>query len=520
VPNVVVSPASETFPDQQVGSNSAPQSVKLSNQGSATLSITSISIVGTNAGDFSQSNACGSSLGAGQNCTISVTFKPTAAGARTGSISISDNAAGSPQAETLSGAGTQSTGGGGALIVPQFFAMTPGFNDKYPFGNLWPSVTIGTMAKVGGTEWSLIERTQGSYTWDSLDSAIQNAHSNGVNSIIYTISGVPPFYTPNPSACGLTGCPGPPTDMQAFDNFITALVTRYKGEITYYELWNEGNLAQSWGGTTAQLVSLGQSAYQTIKQIDPSAKVLAPSPSIASDFSTFVQSYLQGGGAGYADGIAWHAYRCQDGKPSASVCAAGTSCDNNALDCAGAPLEAQVQAIRAAAQAAGASDKPIFDTEGGWGQNQYLPNVNDQIAYISRWYIILASEGVTCAAWYQWGGDPSDATQWGTLFDSNTDSATEAASAYQVTYNWLNGATMNSACSADASNVWTCPLTFSNQEAGLIVWNGNEVSSVYAPASKYIQYEDLSGGSPTAISAGGTVNISAAPILLETANRP
>src|SRR5574340_664813 len=62
-------------------------------------------ITGSNAGDFAQSNSCGSSLATNASCTINVTFTPTASGARTASISVTDNASGSPQTVSLTGTG-------------------------------------------------------------------------------------------------------------------------------------------------------------------------------------------------------------------------------------------------------------------------------------------------------------------------------------------------------------------------------------------------------------------------------
>src|SRR6266850_1915925 len=96
-PGVSLSTSSVNFGNQAVNTSSGAQTVTLSNTGGSSLSITGIAISGTNAGDFTQSNTCGTSVGAGANCTISVTFKPTAAGSRTGTMSITDNAAGSPQ---------------------------------------------------------------------------------------------------------------------------------------------------------------------------------------------------------------------------------------------------------------------------------------------------------------------------------------------------------------------------------------------------------------------------------------
>jgi len=101
-PNATPSPTSLTFATQLVGTSSSAQPVTLTNYGKMALSIASIAA----SGDFSQTNTCGSSLAAEANCTISVTFKPTQRGPRTGTLSITDNAAGSPQTVSLTGTGT------------------------------------------------------------------------------------------------------------------------------------------------------------------------------------------------------------------------------------------------------------------------------------------------------------------------------------------------------------------------------------------------------------------------------
>jgi len=101
-PNATLSPTSLTFATQFVGTSSSAQSVMLTNYGKMALSIASIAA----SGDFSQTNTCGSSLAAEASCTISVTFKPTQSGSRTGAVSITDNAPGSPQTVSLTGTGT------------------------------------------------------------------------------------------------------------------------------------------------------------------------------------------------------------------------------------------------------------------------------------------------------------------------------------------------------------------------------------------------------------------------------
>lgn len=107
-PVASVSPTSLNFGNQKQQTTSAPQPVTLSNTGTAPLTMSSIAIGGTNASDFKQTNNCGASLAAGANCTISVTFKPTKKGARSATLTITDNSnanAGSQQNVTVGGTG-------------------------------------------------------------------------------------------------------------------------------------------------------------------------------------------------------------------------------------------------------------------------------------------------------------------------------------------------------------------------------------------------------------------------------
>jgi hypothetical protein len=106
VPVATLSPTSLTFASQISGTSSAAQTTTLSNTGTATLNITGagINITGANAGDFKQTNPCGTSVAAKSSCVISVVFKPSAtAGAEAATLNVIDNAAGSPQQVQLSG---------------------------------------------------------------------------------------------------------------------------------------------------------------------------------------------------------------------------------------------------------------------------------------------------------------------------------------------------------------------------------------------------------------------------------
>jgi hypothetical protein len=108
VPAAGVAPNVLAFSDTNVGVTSAPQTVTLSNSGTGPLTITGIAFMGSNPGDFGQTHTCGTSLAAGSNCSISVTFTPAAPGNRTATLVVTDNAnntSGSTQTASVSGTG-------------------------------------------------------------------------------------------------------------------------------------------------------------------------------------------------------------------------------------------------------------------------------------------------------------------------------------------------------------------------------------------------------------------------------
>jgi hypothetical protein len=109
-PAATLSPSSLAFGNQAQGTTSAPQTITLTNTGGTNLSITGISITGTNAADFAQTNSCPASLVAGFSCAIAVTFTPSTTGARSATLNVADNAAGSPQTAALTGTGVTGTG--------------------------------------------------------------------------------------------------------------------------------------------------------------------------------------------------------------------------------------------------------------------------------------------------------------------------------------------------------------------------------------------------------------------------
>ncbi|HEV2231807.1 MAG TPA: choice-of-anchor D domain-containing protein [Terriglobia bacterium] len=101
-----------------VGSTSAAQTVTLTNTGASAVTVTTIAATG----DFAQTNTCGASIAPSANCTVSVTFTPSASGARSSNLSITTSASGAPQLVAL-------FGNTNILNLPGFMTNVFGPND-------------------------------------------------------------------------------------------------------------------------------------------------------------------------------------------------------------------------------------------------------------------------------------------------------------------------------------------------------------------------------------------------------
>lgn len=134
-PGILFAPPSLAFGSQNVGTSTAPQTITVTNNGSAVLAISSVSIAGADPTDFSETNTCpiapNGTLAINANCSISVVFQPTATGPRSAAVSVADNASGSPQTVALTGTGTAA----GVSLTPSsltFAGLNPGSGPSAP----------------------------------------------------------------------------------------------------------------------------------------------------------------------------------------------------------------------------------------------------------------------------------------------------------------------------------------------------------------------------------------------------
>jgi hypothetical protein len=152
----------------------------------------------------------------------------------------------------------------------------------------------------------------------------------------------------------------------------------------------------------------------------------------------------------------------------------------------------------------------LWDTEASFSLSDScstsICDLDQQAAFLVRHYMLHLSRNVQRYYWYAW-----DDT-WGTLW--NSSGVLKTGVAYQQAYNWLVGATLSQACSADANSTWTCGITRPGGYQGLVVWNPSTSVSFTAP-SQYTQARDIYGGT-TAVASSGVVNVDFKPVLLET----
>ncbi len=162
-PIVSYSPTSLTYATQSVGVASPPQTITISNTGTAALTITSV----TASGDFAvQSNNCTTALQATtppSTCHVTVTYTPTAAGPSVGSLTLTDNAPNSPQIILLTGTGALQASVSlsptslnfgpqvvGSTSAPQIITVTNTGTANLTFGAIIPSAGFGETNTCGG----------------------------------------------------------------------------------------------------------------------------------------------------------------------------------------------------------------------------------------------------------------------------------------------------------------------------------------------------------------------------------
>jgi hypothetical protein len=422
-----------------------------------------------------------------------------------------------------------------AQVVPTFFGMD--LTRGIKLGEPWPvdDICVNPVkgcAGFGGirlwdsdVSWDVMNPAPGQYNWTMFDAWLNAAHNRGVD-VEYTFGRVPQWAAsdPNDFECteGGGGGPGkctPPNDLngdgtgtdQHWKDFVRAIATRAAGRVHFWEMWNEGGNPRRWAGSATQLVRMVKDARAIILSIDPTAVILSPSGGIRSQVELgWWKNFLGAGGGKYVDDIAIHSYLQQQGQR---------------------PVPEQLlvylpQFVANYLKPHGQDKKPIIDTEASWGIPMCcdFEDLNLQAGFVARYFVLHRLANVQRFYWFAWGGatagtlweaDPNDITKPGTLLEPGV--------AYQQTYNWLVGNTLDHSC-APKGTVWACNVYGAKGYEAKIVWDTSKTCtpctySHYKFNPVYIQYVDLTG-KVTSTQGLTTVPIGYRPILLQNMTPP
>jgi uncharacterized protein (TIGR03437 family) len=349
----------------------------------------------------------------------------------------------------------------------------------------WPAARFGTLRLWdSGTTWTALEPLRGVWNFAPLDTWVAAAEANGIPDILLTLGQTPAWASSNPNDVNYVGAgaPAPPTNLEDWSDYVTAVAQRYKGRIRYYEIWNEPNDSTYFTGTVEQLAQLTQTASQILKSVDPQNTVTSP----AAYSAGYLDTFLATGAGQYVDVIGFHVYA----TPPEST----------------GPLLANVRLVM---NKYGLGGKPLWDTEGASGDDTTPPN--QAATYMVRKYLTDLAYGSGRYDWYTWGN--ASAYCVGTE-QNNPPALTAAAQAYRYMFDWLLGATLTQAV-IDPSGNWQIWITLATGDPGIIVWNPTQTVSFAVPAAIQVRtVRDLFGG-VTAMQ-GNTITVTDSPVLISS----
>ncbi len=394
-------------------------------------------------------------------------------------------------------------------IPSTFFGMH--IMDPFSTYPPWPTVPVGVLGKGARIVWSFSEPSRGVYDWSRMDAYVNLAVTHGVK-MTYCPVAVPEWAVIDKSTCVVpfagapAECSGMVTNIQDWDDFTRALVTRYKGKIDAYELWNEPDTS-AFTGTIADMVTLSQHFHDVVRALDRNALVISPSYTV----STNLDAYFAAGGTKDVDAVTFHAYPDAHEDPELLT-------------------RSWISSVRLVMAKYGLAGKPLWNTEASWGSG--LSDHNLQAAFIARYLILDWSRGVKRTYWYAW-----DNFALGTLYNLKGKNPSLPALAYQQVYNWLLGAAITGPyrgqCSSTggyssipvpapynfdynyAASFYTCNFISATGSQKQIVWQTSPDSTqafIYKAPSQFSKYVDISGRT-TAVPRDRQVTVTYNPIM-------
>jgi polysaccharide biosynthesis protein PslG len=235
---------------------------------------------------------------------------------------------------------------------------------------VWKRQRTLEMASEGGVgwirqvfPWNDIEPARGEHwdarnqqdAWAKYDNIVDLAEQNGIR-IIARLDQTPAWARPEG-----TDPATPPSNFEDYGNFVHDFVSRYRGRISFIQIWNEPNLAREWGGSIdpAGYAELLETAARRAREANPDIVILSAPMAMTTENSaramdefTYWQALFDHGASEWFDIMSANVY--------------GLSDPYDADPDYGTLNTRRVELLRELAELNGDDNKAIWFNEYGW----------------------------------------------------------------------------------------------------------------------------------------------------------
>ncbi|MDW8026496.1 MAG: endo-1,4-beta-xylanase, partial [Armatimonadota bacterium] len=149
-----------------------------------------------------------------------------------------------------------------------FFCIATGAETLGYYHQLFPMLNEAKVSFVRiFPEWAHIQPEQGKWEFSLADNIVKSAKANNLQ-----VLGIFLYLAPWASARPPSTRAFPIKDIRHWRDYVREVVKRYKGEVKYWEVYNEF-ASFSENGTPKDYADLVRNAYEVAKEVDPTCKV-------------------------------------------------------------------------------------------------------------------------------------------------------------------------------------------------------------------------------------------------------
>lgn len=368
------------------------------------------------------------------------------------------------------------------IIIPESYFGLHIHHLSYPSPTTpWPGMAVPQWRLWDAVvTWPDLEPSKGQWQFQRLDNYVALAQQHGTG-LLLPLAMTPSWAAARPLSTA------EPRDLEDWRNYVRTIVTRYKGRIQAYEIWNEPNLPDFWTGNIDQMLALTKEASAIIHRVDPQAIVVSPSPTTDYGIPWLVE-FLKKGGGQFVDVIGYHFYLIPNTKLPEEML----------------PV---IQRVRQVISESGSGNKPLWNTEMGWLAPAQFDSEEVAAGFLARAFILGWAAGLQRFYWYAWDNRSLAIV----TYKEAEHRVTPAGTAYKVMQEWLVGAKMDS-CIENGDHSWTCQLSRSARKQW-IVWNPQGTRKFEVPGAWHVKSATPLLQEPSALH-GANIEIGPTPILL------